>query len=91
MLSTFLGDLDDVVQQMLVDERVELISFTGSVQVGRLIAARAGYKKLCLELGGNSPSDYPGRRRPGTGRETGRRRLVPKFRSALHGRQANPG
>ncbi len=55
MLSTFLGDLDGVVHEMIVDERVELVSFTGSVQIGRLIATKAGYKKVCLELGGNSP------------------------------------
>lgn len=55
MLSTFAGNLDDVVHQMIVDPRIELVSFTGSVKIGRLIAAKAGYKKLCLELGGNSP------------------------------------
>ena len=55
MLSTFVGDLQDVVHQMIVDERVELVTFTGSVAVGHEIARQAGYKKLCLELGGNSP------------------------------------
>ena len=35
--------------------KVELVSFTGSVEIGKLIATTAGYKKLCLELGGNSP------------------------------------
>jgi putative phosphonoacetaldehyde dehydrogenase len=55
MLSAFVGDLDDVVHEMIVDERVELVSFTGSVAVGHAIARKAGYKKLCLELGGNSP------------------------------------
>jgi aldehyde dehydrogenase (NAD+) len=55
MLSAFVGDVDGVVHDMIVDERVELVSFTGSVAVGREIAHKAGYKKLCLELGGNSP------------------------------------
>jgi aldehyde dehydrogenase (NAD+) len=40
---------------MIVDERVELVSFTGSIAVGKEISAKAGYKKLCQELGGNSP------------------------------------
>jgi aldehyde dehydrogenase (NAD+) len=31
------------------------VTFTGSAAVGREIAATAGYKKLCLELGGHSP------------------------------------
>jgi aldehyde dehydrogenase (NAD+) len=40
---------------MIADPRVELVSFTGSVGVGKQIASMAGYKKTCLELGGNSP------------------------------------
>jgi aldehyde dehydrogenase (NAD+) len=32
-----------------------VVSFTGGEKVGKLIAERAGYKKLVLELGGNSP------------------------------------
>ncbi len=55
MLSVVLGDLDEVVEPMIADARTELVSFTGSVDVGKHIAAKAGYKKLCLELGGNSP------------------------------------
>jgi aldehyde dehydrogenase (NAD+) len=34
---------------------VELVSFTGSVAVGKRLAETAGYKKLILELGGNDP------------------------------------
>lgn len=55
MLSAFVGDLDEVVTPMITDERVEMVSFTGSVAIGKLIAKTAGYKKTCLELGGNSP------------------------------------
>ena len=55
MLSAFVGDLDEVVTPMIVHDDVELVSFTGSVEIGKLIARTAGYKKLCLELGGNSP------------------------------------
>lgn len=55
MLSTFVGDLDTVVTPMIEDDRVELVTFTGSVKIGKHIARTAGYKKLCLELGGNSP------------------------------------
>ena len=55
MLSTFVGDLQQVVHQMIVDERIELVTFTGSVAVGQAISRKAGYKRLCLELGGNSP------------------------------------
>lgn len=55
MLSVFVGGVDDVIEPMIRDERVELVTFTGSVKIGKRIASIAGYKKLCLELGGNSP------------------------------------
>jgi aldehyde dehydrogenase (NAD+) len=40
---------------MVRDERIELLTFTGGTAVGKRIASIAGYKKLCLELGGNAP------------------------------------
>ncbi len=55
MLSVFVGGIEDVVEPLMSDERVELITFTGGTAVGKRIARIAGYKKLCLELGGNSP------------------------------------
>lgn len=55
MLSAFVGDLDEVVTPMIRHQAIELVSFTGSVAIGKEIAETAGYKKLCLELGGNSP------------------------------------
>ncbi len=55
MLSIFMGEIDEVVTPMITDPRVDLVSFTGSVEIGKLIARTAGYKKICLELGGNSP------------------------------------
>jgi putative phosphonoacetaldehyde dehydrogenase len=55
MLSCVHGDLDQVTHPLITDQRIEMITFTGSVPVGKQIAAKAGYKKLCLELGGHSP------------------------------------
>ncbi len=55
MLSVLLGDIDEVITPLIQDERTELVAFTGSVAIGKHIASIAGYKKLCLELGGNSP------------------------------------
>ena len=55
MLSAFVGDIDTVVTPMIQHPKVELVCFTGSVAIGKHIAKTAGYKKLCLELGGNSP------------------------------------
>ena len=47
---------------LVTDERIKLISFTGSAAVGWAIKNKAGKKKVALELGGNSAvivhSDY---------------------------------
>jgi acyl-CoA reductase-like NAD-dependent aldehyde dehydrogenase len=37
-----------------VDDRLKLLSFTGSPAVGRKLKARSGQKKVVLELGGNA-------------------------------------
>ena len=55
MLSMLLGPTAEVAELLVRDPRVELVSFTGSVAVGKRIAETAGYKKLVLELGGNDP------------------------------------
>jgi len=55
MLSCVHGSLDEVTRPLIHDERVSLVTFTGSAAVGKEIAATAGYKKTCLELGGHSP------------------------------------
>ncbi len=55
MLSTLLGPTKDVAEPLIRDPRVDLVSFTGSVAVGKKIAETVGYKKVVLELGGNDP------------------------------------
>jgi putative phosphonoacetaldehyde dehydrogenase len=55
MLSVLLGKTSEVAEALVKDERVNLVSFTGSVAVGKRIAASAGYKRVVLELGGNDP------------------------------------
>ena len=40
---------------LVTDDRIKLISFTGSAPVGWDIKRRAGKKKVVLELGGNAP------------------------------------
>lgn len=41
--------------QLVADDRVRGVCFTGSSAVGRTISSRAGLKPLLLELGGNGP------------------------------------
>ncbi len=55
MLSVLLGPTNEIAEPLVKDPRVEIVSFTGSVAVGKHIAAAAGYKKVILELGGNDP------------------------------------
>lgn len=46
--------LNEDASLLVTDERIKLISFTGSVPVGWDIKRRAGKKKVALELGGNA-------------------------------------
>ncbi len=46
---------DDTGEQLVRDERVAMITFTGSSAVGKHIRTVAGYKRVTLELGNNSP------------------------------------
>jgi acyl-CoA reductase-like NAD-dependent aldehyde dehydrogenase len=44
-----------VGEQLVADPRVAKVSFTGSAEIGRRIAAKAGLKRVTLELGNSSP------------------------------------
>ena len=55
MLSTFVGDRKTITEALVRDPRVDLVTFTGGTGPGKHLATIAGYKKLCLELGGNAP------------------------------------
>ncbi|MCW5800007.1 MAG: aldehyde dehydrogenase family protein [Nitrospira sp.] len=43
-----------VAEQLVVDSRFKLLSFTGSAPVGWMLKAKCGKKKVVLELGGNA-------------------------------------
>lgn len=43
-----------VAEQLVVDPRFKLLSFTGSAAVGWMLKAKCGKKKVVLELGGNA-------------------------------------
>jgi putative phosphonoacetaldehyde dehydrogenase len=55
MLSVVTGMPADIGDEMVTNPAAELITFTGGVPVGKHIAARAGYRRTVLELGGNDP------------------------------------
>ncbi len=55
MFSVVTGMPDRIGDAMITDENIDLITFTGGVPVGKLIADKAGYRRVVLELGGNAP------------------------------------
>ncbi len=55
MLSVVTGWPQDIGDEMITNPNIELITFTGGVPVGKMIASKAGYRRQVLELGGNDP------------------------------------
>ena len=55
MLQVVTGDPREIIDELLMHPHVDLITFTGGVAIGKAIAARAGYRRTVLELGGNDP------------------------------------
>ena len=55
MFQVVTGWPDDIGDEMVTNPNISVITFTGGVRVGKLIAAKAGYKRAALELGGNDP------------------------------------
>ena len=55
MLSVVTGNPGTMGDAMITDPDADLVTFTGSVRVGKHIAEKAGYKRIVLELGGNDP------------------------------------
>ncbi len=55
MLQVVTGDPAEIGQELITNEHVDLVTFTGGVAIGKSIASKAGYRRLVLELGGNDP------------------------------------
>jgi putative phosphonoacetaldehyde dehydrogenase len=55
MFQVVTGDPKEIADELLTNEHVDLITFTGGVAVGKYIASKAGYRRIVLELGGNDP------------------------------------
>ncbi len=55
MFSVVTGLPEVIGPEMISNSNIDLITFTGGVAVGKMIAERAGYKRTVLELGGNDP------------------------------------
>ena len=55
MLAVVTGNPATMGDAMIVDPDCDLVTFTGSVKIGKHIAEIGGYRRLVLELGGNDP------------------------------------
>jgi putative phosphonoacetaldehyde dehydrogenase len=55
MFQVVTGWPDDIGDEMVTNADIDVITFTGGVRVGKIIAAKAGYRRAALELGGNDP------------------------------------
>jgi phosphonoacetaldehyde dehydrogenase len=55
MFQVVTGWPDDIGDEMVTNPDIDIITFTGGVRVGKIIAGKAGYKRAALELGGNDP------------------------------------
>ncbi|MBC7142884.1 MAG: aldehyde dehydrogenase family protein, partial [Rhodobacteraceae bacterium] len=55
MFQVVTGWPQDIGEEMITNPNIDIITFTGGVAVGKLIAAKAIYKRQALELGGNDP------------------------------------
>ena len=55
MLQVVTGDPREIADELIANEHVEVVTFTGGVSIGKYIAQKAGYRRTVLELGGNDP------------------------------------
>jgi putative phosphonoacetaldehyde dehydrogenase len=55
MLAIVTGDPREIADELITNDKVDLVTFTGGVAIGKYIAAKAGYRRMVLELGGNDP------------------------------------
>jgi len=55
MFQVITGDPREIADELITNEHVDLVTFTGGVEIGKSIARKAGYRRIVLELGGNDP------------------------------------
>ncbi len=55
MFQIVTGWPQDIGDEMITNDNIDIITFTGGVPVGKMIAEKGVYKRQALELGGNDP------------------------------------
>ena len=56
VLNIVTGYGSEIGDLLVSDPRIRMVSFTGVVEAGKRIVSLAGIKKICMELGSNSPA-----------------------------------
>ena len=89
MLSVVTGDPREIADALLTNPHVELVTFTGGVAIGKYIAAKVGYRRAVLELGGNDPLIVMDDADLDEALDAGGAGLLQELGPALHGGQAH--
>jgi putative phosphonoacetaldehyde dehydrogenase len=55
MFQVVTGDPREIADELLTNSNIDLVTFTGGVEIGKYIARTVGYRRMVLELGGNDP------------------------------------
>jgi len=55
MISVVTGKASEIGNELVSSQKIDMVTFTGSTEVGRKLTNMAGIKKLTMELGGNDP------------------------------------
>jgi len=55
MFQVVTGDPAEIADELLTHPAIDLVTFTGGAPIGKYIAAKVGYRRTVLELGGNDP------------------------------------
>ncbi len=55
MISVVTGKSAEIGDELVSSQKIDMVTFTGSTEVGRKLTNIAGIKKLTMELGGNDP------------------------------------
>jgi putative phosphonoacetaldehyde dehydrogenase len=55
MFQVVTGDPAEIATELLTNPNIDLVTFTGGVEIGKHIARSSGYRRMVLELGGNDP------------------------------------
>ena len=91
MFSVITGDPREIADELITNQHVDLITFTGGVAIGKYIARKAGYRRMVLELGGNDPIIVMDDADLDEASHAGGAGLVQELGPALHRGQAHAG